>query len=85
MKRWHKKVVGTSLFLLGVLVVIGAGGTMMLEASTGYTGSQTGFGQTLLAIAVGSGSMIVGAKLRSATRRSRRTHYLGLGGLSRSR
>ena len=85
MKRWYKKVAGTSLFLLGVLVLMGAGGTMMLEASTGYAGPQTGTGQTLLAIAVGSGSMIVGAKLRSATRRSRRTHYLGLGGLSRSR
>ena len=85
MKRWHKKVVGTSLFLLGILAVIGAGGTMMLEASAGYTGSQTGFSQTLLAILIGSGFMIIGARLRSATRRSRRTHYLGLGGLSRSR
>jgi len=85
LKRWYKKVAGTALFALGVLVVVGAGGTMMLEASTGYAGPQTGMGQTLLAIFIGSGFMIIGAMLRSATRRSRKRHYLGLGGLSRSR
>jgi len=77
LNRWHKKVTGTALFLLGVLVVVGAGGTMMLEASTGYTGSQTGFSQTLLAILIGSGFMIIGARLRSAGSKPRKMFYLG--------
>ena len=77
MKRWHKKVAGTSLFVLGVLAVIGAGGTMILEASTGYTGPQTGFSQILLAILIGSGFMIIGARLRSAGSKPRKMFYLG--------
>jgi len=77
LKRWYKRVVGTLLFLLGVLAVIGAGGTMMLEASAGYTGSQTGFSQTLPAILIGSGFMIIGARLRSAGSKPRKMFYLG--------
>ncbi len=84
MNRWRKKILGTLLFALGALVVVGAGGTMMLEASTGYAGSQTGFGQTLLAVVIGSAFMLIGATTRkSAIRKSRKTFYLG--GLSRLR
>jgi len=50
---------------------------MMLEASAGYTGSQTGFSQTLPAILIGSGFMIIGARLRSAGSKPRKMFYLG--------
>ena len=77
MNRWHKKVAGTALFALGVLVVVGVGGTMMLEAGTGYTGPQAGFSQTLLVILIGSGSMMIGARLRSVGSKPRKMFYLG--------
>ena len=77
MNRWYKKVVGTSLFVLGALAVIGTGGTMMLEAGTGYTGPQAGFSQTLLVILIGSGSMMIGARLRSVGSKPRKMFYLG--------
>lgn len=77
MNKLYKKFVGTSSLVLGAIIVFGSGGTMMMEASTGYTGPKTSLSETLGYVLAGSALMIFGAALRkSAECKPRKMNFL---------